>query len=495
MNRNTSFKIAISAIWVTLLILLIDRDVLIKEVNPLQTQILLQAEQEEYQGIYFRNSKIGYVINRYTPQENNTLKLEQKAHMNLNVGEMIHQVTLNLQATLGAANQLKTFSFDFASPYYAMQAQGYTEENTIHFTLTTGNNTVQNSIIADGPPMVPTARRGYLLHPVPEIGAKQKIPLFDPVTLTSKNSTVEYRGKERVHIHGRVHYLHRFVENFGGARVSLWLNDEGDVVKEESPAGFTFLKEPKFRAINLAETGEELLSTVAVQVIGKMPDFKKSSKIRYRLGLPEGESFEITSARQQYSDGIVTIYLEDIADEEEASLLPECEGWEQHLDASTYIQSDAEKITKQAMKLAGNETSTINIIQTISNWVYTSLEKRPVLGIPDALTTLDNLRGDCNEHAALFAALARNRGVPTKVATGVVYHKQAFYYHAWNEVCIGDQWISIDTTTNQFPADLSHIKFIEGDLDKQFKIGALLGNLTIEPLQEDDTSILQGQIE
>ena len=82
----------------------------------------------------------------------------------------------------------------------------------------------------------------------------------------------------------------------------------------------------------------------------------------------------------------------------------------------------------------------------------------------------------------MFAAIARAAGIPTKIAAGVVYHKEAFYYHAWNEVCLSDTWISIDTTTNQIPADLSHIKFVEGGLEEQVKIGSLLGTLQIEPL-------------
>ena len=122
-------------------------------------------------------------------------------------------------------------------------------------------------------------------------------------------------------------------------------------------------------------------------------------------------------------------------------------------------------------------------MQTITGWVFSNLEKRPVLGIPDALSTLLSRKGDCNEHAALFAAMARNAGVPTRIVAGVTYHAGAFYYHAWNEVCVGDAWISVDTTKNQIPADLSHIKFVEGEIAQQVKIGALLGKLKIKAVE------------
>ena len=64
----------------------------------------------------------------------------------------------------------------------------------------------------------------------------------------------------------------------------------------------------------------------------------------------------------------------------------------------------------------------------------------------------------------------------------MTFLNDAFYYHAWNEVCIDGQWITVDTTTNQLPADLGHIKFVEGEFRDQIRIGALLGQLSIEPL-------------
>ena len=124
----------------------------------------------------------------------------------------------------------------------------------------------------------------------------------------------------------------------------------------------------------------------------------------------------------------------------------------------------------------------------LSDFVYKTLEKRPVLGLPDALTSLQAKKGDCNEHAALFAALARAVGIPTEIVTGVTLYRNKFYYHAWNEVCLNDNWTGLDTTTNQVPADLLHIRFGRGDMDQQLKIGSLLGKLSIEILTENDAT-------
>lgn len=471
----------ISAIWLILLVLLLGRELSVTEVKPGEQLALEQAEREEYQGIYFREQKIGYVVNLYRPGENGVVQVDQQALMRLNVGQTMQQIDLHLQAELNSDATLRRFSFRFTSPFYQMAADGEVHGSRVDFQLTTGSNTIRDSLALASPPLVATARRGYLLAPGLEVGKRLKVPWFDPVSLTAKDSVMEYRGRERVQIGGRVHNLHKFIEDYGGARISLWLSDEGDVMKEESPAGFVFIKEPKFRALELAESSDELLAAVAVPVTGTMPALENLARMRYRLSLPPDETFTLTGGRQRLEGDILTIEREVMPSDDDRGSMA-CADGGAALAATPYIQSDSKKFTELAGELTAGADGQLAVIRALADWVYRNLDKRPVLGIPDALTTLENRQGDCNEHAALFAALARASGVPTRIAAGVVFHQGAFYYHAWNEVCAGGRWLSIDTTTNQFPADLSHIKFVEGELSEQVRIGALLGRLAIEPL-------------
>ena len=82
-------------------------------------------------------------------------------------------------------------------------------------------------------------------------------------------------------------------------------------------------------------------------------------------------------------------------------------------------------------------------VRRILNWVHETIEKRGTVSVPNALDTLKMKAGDCNEHAALFAALARAAGIPAKVSVGLVYTRDRFYYHAWNEVFLG-HWVAVD---------------------------------------------------
>ncbi|MCI5143666.1 MAG: transglutaminase domain-containing protein, partial [Candidatus Electrothrix sp. ATG1] len=242
--------------------------------------------------------------------------------------------------------------------------------------------------------------------------------------------------------------------------------------------------EPKFKAMDIQDSGDELLSAVAVQYTGKL--FEENTRTAaFRLQFPEDAEVELNGGRQRFADGRLTLKKEafpPLSGDEEVVLENSCIEEEATLTASRYVQSDDPALMVKAKEIVGDVADPVRQVALLAEWVYKNIEKRPVIGLPDALTTLESGRGDCNEHAALFAALARSLNIPTTIAAGVTLHKNAFYYHAWNEVCLDGQWISLDTTVNQLPADLYHIRFTRGDLEGQLAIGALIGKLHIEIL-------------
>ena len=77
-----------------------------------------------------------------------------------------------------------------------------------------------------------------------------------------------------------------------------------------------------------------------------------------------------------------------------------------------------------------------------------------------------SLEGDCTEHAVLLAALCRARGIPARVAIGLVYYPRArgFAYHMWNEVWIADRWIPLDGTLGQGGIGAAHLKLAHSSL-------------------------------
>lgn len=480
MIANTHFmsktiKLLIVICWCIFLILLLRRDVFIQSVDTTDRAIIEQAESEEYQSIYLKRQKIGYVMQRYSPQPDNHTLLVQEAQLNLNVAGTTQKILLNLTASLKAGSILHSFDFSFTSPFYNMQAKGEVVGNSVHYNIDTGTSNIANTLNLTKPPTLTTTRRPYLLRENLAPGDKIKIPWFDPLSLTGKESVIEYKGMESIQIRARIEKLHHFVESFAGARVNLWLNNKGVVVKEESPAGFVFIREPKFTSLQLPASSEDILTAVAVEL--KSPLIPDPKQMRYRLVFPQEAQLDLDGGRQSFTKNILTI-----RNELDQGTHPTCNQTRDSLQATPYIQADHKDIIKLAEELQNDIPDVMDKVRSLASWVYQNVEKRPVLGLPDALTTLKNKQGDCNEHAALFAALARAAKIPTRVVAGVTSHKNGLYYHAWNEVCINNRWVSVDTTTNQLPADLTHIRLVIGEMQEQVRLSSLLGALTVEQL-------------
>ena len=112
------------------------------------------------------------------------------------------------------------------------------------------------------------------------------------------------------------------------------------------------------------------------------------------------------------------------------------------------------------------------------------------MSLPSALEVLRTKIGDCNEHTALYVAMARALGIPTRIAVGLVHMRGAFYYHAWPEVYIAEGdgrglWLPVDPTLNQFPADATHVRLARGGLDQQAAILPMIGRLDMTILDLD----------
>lgn len=155
----------------------------------------------------------------------------------------------------------------------------------------------------------------------------------------------------------------------------------------------------------------------------------------------------------------------------------------EYLAPTIDIESDEKRIISKVNRIVGEGSDPKVDALEIMEWVFKNVSKRMV-DATSALDAFSSLEGECQAHAHLFAALARARGIPTKVVSGIVYSEEigGFLYHTWNEVYLGT-WVPLDVTFFQFPADPTHIKFVEGGLDSVLDIIPLVGNIQIEILE------------
>lgn len=117
-------------------------------------------------------------------------------------------------------------------------------------------------------------------------------------------------------------------------------------------------------------------------------------------------------------------------------------------------QSDNAAIKAKAAEISNGATNSAAVTRSIVRWVFRNVKKQSgTRSGASAVEVLDDLEGDCTEHAALSVALLRAAGVPARSCSGLVYgpmgtEKAVWGFHAWAEAWIG-KWIPVDATVNE----------------------------------------------
>jgi transglutaminase-like putative cysteine protease len=225
----------------------------------------------------------------------------------------------------------------------------------------------------------------------------------------------------------------------------------------------------------------DLISQTAVRLDSPIVDPARRSFLKLKLSGFNPANFSLNTGRQRLTEDTLEVIREDLSRLRSYRIPLQEPRLASYLQPTPFLQSDHPEIRAMAQRVLKGETDASKAVLRIKDWVYREVAKEPTVSIPNALEVLQTKRGDCNEHTVLFNAVARAAGIPAKTVVGVVYLRGAFYYHAWSEVWLGE-WVSVDSVLNQFPADVTHIKFLEGEIDRQIEILQLIGNLKIEVL-------------
>jgi hypothetical protein len=297
---------------------------------------------------------------------------------------------------------------------------------------------------------------------------------------------VVIEGHEHVRIGERMEPAMRVRQKFNGISVVSWLDGAGRTLKEETPAGFSLVRQSPLEAQSLPAARSvplDLIAQTSITPDRPIPSPEEKTSVQLRLSGINLANFPLMNAgRQRLNQDQLEIRREEINQLSFVGLPVRQRPLDSFIQPTVFLQSDHPKITRLAAEIVLGERDARKAALRIKDWVYKEIAKEPTVSIPNALEVLQTKKGDCNEHTVLFNAIARAAGIPAKTVIGMVYVRGAFYYHAWSEVWLG-QWVSLDSVLNQFPADATHIKFLEGEIDRQIEILQLIGNLKIQVIE------------
>jgi hypothetical protein len=475
--------LSVLLVWIVMMGLLVERTYL----RP-PTVIALDeaAEQgvrtgDEWSGIYQQGRKIGYAHSRIL-RDGEAYHLLEESVLDLLVLNNVQRVRTVINSYTTKNFQLKYFDFSLQSPMSAMTIKGAVVGKQLILDITSGGQTRNERIALEQPPYLSPNIKPALVLLGLETGKKYSFPLFNPATMNMDRATVSVESRERIKIGDAEKTVYKLKEEFQGLQAFAWMTEDGDILKEESPLGYVLVKETMTEARRIDKKGPAVDILEMVMIPSKRIENAAATRtFKARLSGVSLDGFDLEGHRQRFSGNVVEITVPEPAESYELPypLTDQAAA----LGSTALIQSDDPRIRKQAASILGKTALAREAAAKLTGWTYTALDKKPVVSIPSALEVLEQRVGDCNEHTVLYTALARAAGIPTRMAAGIVYLRDGFYYHAWPEVWLGDGWTAVDPTFNQFPADATHIRFIAGNIDRQTEILKLLGKLKVEVLE------------
>ena len=292
----------------------------------------------------------------------------------------------------------------------------------------------------------------------------------------------------------------RIEERSGGSPTTAWIDAQGHIVRAANAAGFTmertafelayvnFRHRDTTRVVRASANpgpGEVVATTALVAHAPPLPRRDTLSILRARLSgaAPAGPDFTTGRQRLVGDTLVVRRQVGGGPDLTAGYRLPARAGGglAPFLAPEPWIESDDARIRAQARSIVGREADPAHAARLIHDWVAKQVAARVVGGAAGAVRVLETRSGDCNERTVLYVALARAAGLPARPVAGLLYRGGRFYYHAWPEVYLGD-WVAVDPTLDQFPADAAHVRFVVGGFARQVELVRLIGSLKLEVL-------------
>ncbi|MDI6704383.1 MAG: transglutaminase-like domain-containing protein [bacterium] len=479
-------SICIIGFWIIIMTLLF-----IKEgVIPVKSRTLDYKEfllkeipyGEEWMGIYFDKKKIGYAQTSINPHSRGFI-ISNRARLFLSMLSQDIEVDIDGYSIIDKEYKLRSFSFNLLSSFHKMRIKGVRKEDRLFLSIRTGGEEIKRCIPFQEDCFLEDLITPFRRFPQLSYGKEYTVNIIDPLSLSTGTATLRVIKRERITFKDEVKDVMVVEVDYKDISIKSWVTDEGEVLRCETPLGLIMVKETELEQREFEhQVGSQrfdLIKAVSVpsNIIIKSP--KKTTFLKAKVLGVDLSRYKIADSRQKVFRNTIEISTSSFPATSSLSL--PIFSHKEFLKSTPFIQCKNERIIEMSKKIVNQEKNAYLAVKRLLNWISRNIEKGPTISIPSALEVLRKRTGDCNEISCLFTALSRASGIPTKICVGLVYHGDAFYYHAWCKVFVG-KWLDIDPTFNQMMCDATHIKFAEGDDVIQTEIIGLIGKLRIEIL-------------
>ncbi|MFO7754168.1 MAG: transglutaminase-like domain-containing protein [Desulfobacteraceae bacterium] len=441
---------------------------------------------ETWKSIYFADEKIGYVQSVLKQDKKGAYMLEETVFFRFNSMGMVHDISLDTSARLKTDFSLDRFDFEMSSGLMSVSVSGRVsdDEVVIETSLPGSSEKEEHRLPVDKKPYLVSGMLMDLASSGPPLPSQKKYSLFDPATMSFSDATVTSRGKETVSVSGKQTPAFALSLSFKGFSQKIWMDKNGQALLEKGLMGMKIVADSKSNALEgiVKKPEQDITDMAAVPFPGSIEKQETLTELTVKITGIDPSRFNLAGHRQTLSGNILTIRKETLP--EPGDTLKNAPNLKRFTDPEPFIQSDHEAVIQKAHEITKGTDSDLEKIKNIVRWVHDHVRKMPVVTVPSALSTLEDKKGDCNEHAVLTAALARAVNIPCRVETGLYYLSGKFRYHAWNAFYAGG-WITADAVFNQIPADVTHISLTSGETRSETELAGIIGRIKLEPVNEE----------
>jgi hypothetical protein len=511
MTRRTVLGVLILVLWAGTVGWHVRREYFQPEMTRLALATLTLDPTTNFYSLQMGGQAIGIASSRLDTLPQGFL-LEDQMTLELRAmgqeGGVVSQTLVELTRTL----QMTRFEFSLEGAAGGFSAKGEVVGDSLLLVAVTTGGSVENlSFRVQEAPLFTAAlpiriAKGGLL----EVGRTLRFPVFDPSTVSTRTIEIEVMERETLMLPDSAVFdsvtgrwaaagfspieAWRIQERLGGISTESWIDQDGRVIRSSSLMGFSLertayeLAEQAQRdARQLAGQGgmdSDIIFSTAIASNVNLGRVEQYDELRFVLSGVELDGFTLDGGRQTLRGDTLIVRREVLGELSPGYGLPYPRmDLREALEPEPLIQSGDERIIRAARQAAGirfrGSNDPLRAAQRLTDAVYGMIRKEITFSLPSATQVLETRRGDCNEHTVLYIAMARAIGLPARAAVGLVYLDGSFFYHAWPEVWLGE-WVAMDPTFGQTPADAAHLRFVTGGLAQQVEVARLIGNLQIE---------------
>ena len=459
--------------------------------------------EESWDAIYIEGTKIGYTHTRREPDNRSArplVRIESQSRLSLERFGQTSVQRMRSESLETPDGRLVSFQTEVQMGSRPVRTTGRIDGDQLLVNILGGGKKVERQIA--WPPDVGgfhAVEHSLRQHPLAP-GKRRRLRALMPLMLVVAEVELVAKDYEPTPLAaGATKSLLRIESTTtlpDGNRLSEihWTDRQGEIYKTRvEPMGMESMRTTGEVAMADDGTGTyDLGFASTIDLDRPLPHPRRLKRVHYRMRLKQGDPSALFAAdRYQQIRSLdehtaeLTVTARPAADSKFDSATPD----KADLEPNELIQCDDPLVVRLARQAAGESNDPRVIAAAMEQLVNRTVsEKNFTQALASAAEVARSREGDCTEHAVLLAALARARGIPARVAIGLVYVEgaQAFAYHMWDELLIDGQWTAFDATFPEGGSDATHIKVADSDLRDAsgyscfLPVTQLLGQLEIE---------------